>query len=146
MRGLVGVVLAVGLLAGCGAVEEEAGLQSPQASDARGEVEAMACNDCDWLFVRCMSRAQTPEAEQACEASLLDCRQTFCPCPGLGCPSARSGEVQQASVCTDACDARLNNCLSAGTVSWGTCFYRHSECVNNCPVDEVRGGGQADAR
>ncbi len=87
MRRLVGMVLAVGLLVGCGVNEEDAGLQSPPVSDPQGDVEAMACNDCGWLWVRCMSRAQTPEAEQECDASRLLCEETFCPCPGLGCPS-----------------------------------------------------------
>ncbi|ATB50256.1 hypothetical protein [Corallococcus macrosporus] len=87
MRGLVGAVLAVGLLMGCGGIEDAA---APQGLDESGEVQAMACSDCGWLFVRCMSRAQTPEAEQMCEEARLVCEYTFCPCPGLGCPSAQA--------------------------------------------------------
>ncbi|WP_426754588.1 hypothetical protein [Myxococcus sp. Y35] len=87
MRGLVGAVLAVGLLMGCGGIEEAA---EPQGVGDNGEVQAMACSDCGWLFVRCMSRAQTPEAEQQCEESRLLCEFTFCECPGLGCPSAQA--------------------------------------------------------
>lgn len=40
-----------------------------------------ACNDCGWLFVRCMSRADTPEKAQACEESRALCEETFCTNP-----------------------------------------------------------------
>jgi hypothetical protein len=146
MRGLVGVVLAVGLLVGCGGIEADAEPQAPNAGDARAEVGAMGCGDCDWLFVRCMSRATTAEAEQQCEASRLDCQQTFCECPGLGCPSARPGQVQQASACSDACDAKLNSCLNGGQVRWDVCFDRHTSCVNGCGDIELDGHHDAVSR
>lgn len=40
-----------------------------------------ACNDCPWLFVRCMSRADTPEKAQACEEARALCEETFCTNP-----------------------------------------------------------------
>ncbi len=92
---------------------------------------------------RCMSRATTVEAEQQCEASRWDCQQTFCECPGLGCPSARPGQVQQASACSDACDAKLDSCLAGGGVRWDVCFDRHTSCVNGCGDIEL--GGHHDA-
>jgi hypothetical protein len=129
MRVLISVVLAVGLLSGCGGGNIEESVE-PQPQQ-EGTVEAMACSDCDWLWLRCMRNATTPEAQQACDASRLDCQYTFCPCPGLGCP-ARDGEVQQASACTDACDAKLNTCLNGSGLRWDICFDRHTSCVNGC--------------
>lgn len=52
--------------------------QSAHADDAANDVVAMACSDCPWLFVRCMSRATTPEAKASCEESRLLCEETFC--------------------------------------------------------------------
>lgn len=80
MRGLVGAVLALGLFVGCGGAEAD-------TSGEKAEVEAMAlCSDCSWLYVRCMSRAQTPEAKENCEYGRLDCEATWCssaaPAPG----------------------------------------------------------------
>lgn len=40
-----------------------------------------ACNDCHWLYVRCMSRADTLEKAQACEESRQLCEETFCTNP-----------------------------------------------------------------
>ncbi|MGO1071188.1 hypothetical protein [Lysobacter sp. CA199] len=40
-----------------------------------------ACNDCGWLFIRCMSRADTPEKEQECEDARVLCEETFCTNP-----------------------------------------------------------------
>lgn len=40
-----------------------------------------ACNDCPWLFVRCMSRADTPEKQQVCEEARALCEETFCTNP-----------------------------------------------------------------
>lgn len=40
-----------------------------------------ACSDCHWLFVRCMSRADTPEKKQSCEEGRVTCEETFCPDP-----------------------------------------------------------------
>jgi hypothetical protein len=72
MRGFVGAVLALGLLAGCGGAEGDTGAE-------KAEVEAMAlCSDCQWLYVRCMSRAKTPEAKASCEEGRLDCEATWC--------------------------------------------------------------------
>ncbi len=90
MRGLLGAVLAAGLLMGCGGTEDVAESAAPQGIDARGEVEAMACSDCGWIYNRCMRNAPTMEAAEQCEESRLLCEFTFCPCPGLGCPSAQA--------------------------------------------------------
>ncbi|MFP2960077.1 hypothetical protein ACLEPN_20180 [Myxococcus sp. 1LA] len=90
MRGLAGAVLAIGLLMGCGGIEDAADAPAAHGSDARGEVEAMACNDCGWIYQRCMRNAPTIEQAEACEESRLLCEFTFCPCPGLGCPSAQA--------------------------------------------------------
>lgn len=40
-----------------------------------------ACNDCHWLYVRCMSRANTSELAQQCEESRALCEETFCQNP-----------------------------------------------------------------
>lgn len=40
-----------------------------------------ACNDCPWLFVRCMIHADTPEKEQECEDARALCEETFCTNP-----------------------------------------------------------------
>jgi hypothetical protein len=40
-----------------------------------------ACSDCPWLFVRCMSHADTPEQEQVCEDARALCEETFCTNP-----------------------------------------------------------------
>ncbi|KRB07908.1 hypothetical protein [Lysobacter sp. Root690] len=42
-----------------------------------------ACSDCDWIYVRCMNRADTPEKVQFCEESLVSCQQEFCPVPPI---------------------------------------------------------------
>lgn len=42
-----------------------------------------ACSDCQWIYVRCMSRANTPEKVQFCEESLVACEQEFCPVPPI---------------------------------------------------------------
>ncbi|QWF17012.1 hypothetical protein [Lysobacter capsici] len=42
-----------------------------------------ACSDCQWIYVRCMSRANTPEKVEFCEQSLVDCEQEFCPVPPI---------------------------------------------------------------
>lgn len=42
-----------------------------------------ACSDCDWIYVRCMIRADTPEEVQFCEESLVSCQQEFCPVPPI---------------------------------------------------------------
>jgi len=42
-----------------------------------------ACSDCHWLYVRCMSRATTPERVAQCEQGRQDCEETFCPDPSL---------------------------------------------------------------
>ncbi|MEH6419146.1 hypothetical protein [Pseudomonas sp. CGJS7] len=39
------------------------------------------CSDCGWLFVRCMSHADTPEKEQECEDARALCEETFCTNP-----------------------------------------------------------------
>ncbi|AEI67526.1 hypothetical protein [Corallococcus macrosporus] len=115
---VMAVVLAAGFLTGCGVPEE--------APEGAAEVESAAlCSDCGWLYVRCMSRAQTPEARENCEYGRADCEATWCP--------GAAPEVEAAGVCETACDTRLDQCLRAGgTVA--TCFYRHSECINNCPI------------
>ncbi|MDY7226516.1 hypothetical protein [Hyalangium rubrum] len=83
MRSLMGAVLAVGLLVGCGGIEGE--------QDSKSDVEAMAlCSDCHWLYVRCMSRAATPEAKQNCEFGRMDCEATWCTSPA----APGSGETQ----------------------------------------------------
>ena len=53
-----------------------------------------ACNDCPWLFVRCMSRADTPEKEQACEESRQLCEETFCNNPRAARLSASPAIVE----------------------------------------------------
>ncbi|MCE9666333.1 hypothetical protein LY474_00790 [Myxococcus stipitatus] len=121
---VMGIMLVAGLLTGCGGIEDTEIGSAPLNGDESGEVSAMACSDCPWLFVRCMSRAQTPEAEQACEESRALCEETFC------------YPVRQASVCSDACDSRLNTCLRLGTVHMLVCFSRHDECMMNCPIEE----------
>ncbi|WP_057922801.1 hypothetical protein [Lysobacter capsici] len=40
-----------------------------------------ACSDCPWLFVRCMSHADTPEQEHDCEDARALCEETFCTNP-----------------------------------------------------------------
>ncbi|KWS06126.1 hypothetical protein AZ78_3680 [Lysobacter capsici AZ78] len=40
-----------------------------------------ACSDCPWLFVRCMSHADTPEQEHECEDARAMCEETFCTNP-----------------------------------------------------------------
>ena len=40
-----------------------------------------ACNDCGWLYVRCMRTADTTEKAQACEESRQLCEETFCTNP-----------------------------------------------------------------
>ena len=79
MRGLVGAVLAVGLLVGCGGTEAEAELQAA--------------------------------------------------------PTDESGQVEQASACSDLCEARLNSCLQYG-LSLNVCFGRYDECMQFCPIEE----------
>lgn len=37
-----------------------------------------ACNDCGWLFVRCMKHADTNEKVQECEYARAECEETFC--------------------------------------------------------------------
>ena len=122
---VLGITLVAGLLAGCGAgIEDMEAGAAPAMGDERGEVTALACSDCSWLFVRCMSRAQTTEGAQQCEAARADCEETFCQ------------PVRQASVCTDKCDERLNTCLRLGTVHMLVCFDRHDACLMNCPIEE----------
>lgn len=53
---VMGIMLVAGLMTGCGGGIEDTGFGSAPAGDERGEVAALACNDCSWLFVRCMSR------------------------------------------------------------------------------------------
>lgn len=96
MRGILGVLL-VGLMAGCGGVEGASGPWTPSADGVAGEVEAMAtCADCHNLYVRCMSRATTPEAKANCEAGRMDCEATFCPDPPVRA-DVLSAEMPQAS-------------------------------------------------
>lgn len=79
MRGLVGAVLAVGLLMGCGGIEGEAELQAAHSEDSGSDVKAAGlCEDCHWIYVRCMSRATTPEAQMNCEYGRMDCEATWC--------------------------------------------------------------------
>ncbi|AKQ65984.1 hypothetical protein A176_002896 [Myxococcus hansupus] len=127
----VAVALVAGLLAGCGGVEG-----SQQDSAQTPEVEAAAlCSDCGWLYVRCMSRAQTAEAKEMCEYGRMDCEATWC--------TAAAPEVEQANACVQQCDTRLNQCLRLGTTPLGTCFYRHNECINNCPIVDAHTPVQA---
>lgn len=96
---VMAVVLATGLLAGCGV--------PPEASEEVAEVEAAAlCSDCGWLYVRCMSRAQTPEAREMCEGGRRDCEETWCTGPAL--------EVEQANACVTNCDTRLSPAAVSG--------------------------------
>jgi len=78
MRGVLGALLMVGLLAGCGGVEGGAEPSAAPAESAAGEVQAMACSDCSWLWLRCMRGAPTAEAQAECDASRALCEETFC--------------------------------------------------------------------
>ncbi len=78
MRRSLGALLIAGLLAACGGVDTGAETQPAQEDGAAGDVTAMACSDCPWLYVRCMSRATTPEAQATCEEARLLCEETFC--------------------------------------------------------------------
>ncbi|WP_257458879.1 hypothetical protein [Archangium lipolyticum] len=71
MRAMIGALLLTGLLAGCGGTE----METPAT------VKAASCDDCHWLYVRCMSRATTAEAKENCEIGRMDCEATFCPDP-----------------------------------------------------------------
>ncbi|MCP3098793.1 hypothetical protein LZ198_07885 [Myxococcus sp. K15C18031901] len=122
---VMSIMLVAGLLTGCGAgIDEVEPGAAPSTGGERGEVTAQACSDCSWLYVRCRSRAQTPEAAQECEDARALCEETFC------------YPVRAASACSDACDTRLNACLRAGTVHMLVCFGRHDECMQNCPIEE----------
>jgi len=72
-----------------------------------------ACNDCPWLFNRCMSRADTPEKAQACEEARQLCEETFCtnplakrlsapPLVENSLPPPRDGESRQPQVRSSA--------------------------------------------
>ncbi|MET0402797.1 MAG: hypothetical protein ABW123_10360 [Cystobacter sp.] len=75
---VMGIMLVTGLLTGCGGTESDMEADAPTPGGESAEVRAQACNDCGWLFVRCMSRASTNEAAQACEESRALCEETFC--------------------------------------------------------------------
>ncbi|MFP2959980.1 hypothetical protein ACLEPN_19655 [Myxococcus sp. 1LA] len=123
---VMAVVLAAGFLTGCGVPEE--------APEGSAEVESAAlCSDCGWLYVRCMSRAQTPEARELCEFGRADCEATWC--------TGAAPEVEAAGVCETTCDTRLNQCLNSGA-NWGLCFHRHTECINNCPIVDATAPAQ----
>ncbi|ATB28478.1 hypothetical protein [Melittangium boletus] len=121
---VVSIMLVAGLLAGCGGIESDTEVGSASIGGESAEVSAQACNDCGWLFVRCMSRASTNEAAAQCEESRALCEETFC------------NQVRQASACSDTCDAKLNTCLRNGTVHLSICFDRHENCMQMCPIEE----------
>ena len=65
-----------------------------------------ACSDCEWIYVRCMNRANTPEKVEFCEQSLISCEQEFCPVPPIAslvplqpviaAPTSPSTDIDQA--------------------------------------------------
>lgn len=68
-----------------------------------------ACNDCPWLYVRCMSRADTPEKEQQCEEARQLCEETFCTNPlavRLAVPPAAATAPSAPSEKVDVRDVR----------------------------------------
>lgn len=68
-----------------------------------------ACNDCHWLYVRCMSRADTLEKAQACEESRQLCEETFCTNPlaaRLSLQPAMAASPKPAPAQDDAVEAR----------------------------------------
>lgn len=121
---VMGIVLAVGLLAGCGGTEFDPEAATAPVAGEGAEVHAQGCSDCGWLYRRCMSRASTNEAARECEESRALCEETFC------------YMVRQASVCSDTCDAKLNSCLRGGGVHMSICFDRHENCMQRCPVED----------
>ncbi|MFY0527422.1 hypothetical protein ACN28I_31175 [Archangium gephyra] len=140
MRGIMGVLLMAGVLAGCGGVVTGPGT----------EVEAMAtCDDCHNLYVRCMSRATTLEAKQNCEYGRMDCEATFCPdlparADALGAEAAPTSEYTTLPYCyqIDAlyCGAigTKRNCTD-GAGGTFTCYCRTGEW--DCPpYDELLTG------
>jgi hypothetical protein len=121
---VMSIMLVAGLVAGCGGVADGTELGAPAAGGEGSEVRAEACNDCHWLYVRCMSRASTNEAAAQCEESRALCEETFC------------NMTRQADACSNACDTKLNTCLRAGGVHPSICFDRHGNCTANCPITE----------
>ncbi len=126
MRGILGVLLLLGVLAGCGGVDADA---EPQAG-----IEAMAtCSDCHNIYVRCMSRATTPEAKANCEAGRIDCEWSYCPDPPI------RGEVEAGAEAPDVASALLIACwqLVGGNCSPGgmrSCSGVYGETIRcTCP-------------
>ena len=92
MRAMIGALLLTGLLAACGGVEMQ--------TETPDTVEALAtCSDCHNLYVRCMSRATTPEARENCEYGRMDCEATFCPDPPAreDAPSAENAVTSEGT-------------------------------------------------
>ncbi|QSQ24196.1 hypothetical protein JY651_04280 [Pyxidicoccus parkwayensis] len=111
---IMGALLMAGLLSGCGGAEG-------QAEPKSGVEQQALCSDCDSLFVRCMSRAKTPEAQAACEASLADCREAWCG-PGAG------GEAEaQELTCEQKCANQQRICMRDST-DWESCSEEYRDC------------------
>ncbi|MBN7136172.1 hypothetical protein A7A76_15625 [Lysobacter enzymogenes] len=71
-----------------------------------------ACNDCGWLYVRCMRTADTTEKAQACEESRQLCEETFCTNPlavRLSLPAATGAGPAAASAADAAVEADDGN-------------------------------------
>jgi hypothetical protein len=121
---VVGIMLVAGLLTGCGGSELDTEVGAAPVGDESGEVTAMACSDCPWLWLRCMRNANgSPEREAMCDESRALCEETFC------------NSVRQASLCTAGCDSRLNTCLRLNPASPDVCFDRHSACMESCHLE-----------
>jgi hypothetical protein len=120
----MGMMLVAGLLAGCGGTAGELEPVSAPTGDEQSEVGATAlCSDCDWLFVRCMSRATTAEQEQNCEGAREDCRATWC-------TAAAPVQAQDVTACMRACANAFRVCtFNAPTPEDGeACAAELHEC------------------
>jgi hypothetical protein len=74
MRAILGALLLSGLLAGCGGPD----VATETESKTPGTVTAASCEDCQWIYVRCMSSAETPGEMESCEIMRMDCEAIFC--------------------------------------------------------------------